>query len=411
MKNILFVLIFSILSSLTFAQDGAALVKEASKNLKLYLVDQKNFQNLNTAKEKIDAAFKTDGEFKNEYKTWIAKAQIYQSIAENPVLGVKNLNAVDEAYQAYSKSVDMTTKKTEKETAITGLTACATLFNNKAVVSFENKDYMAAFKSFENILAIKESLSKLGSLTILDDKEAYKETLYSTALCANLANEKGAAIKYYEKVYEMGEPKSDLYNEMFNLYNATDEAKAVKILEEGRGKYPADAGLLFSEINYFVKKGKLNEVESRLKEAIAKEPDNVSLYLTLGKVYDDLSVQTGLDAKTAGGFSAQAEQNYKTAIEKDANNFQALYNLGALYFNKAATKINEMNNLPFNEQAKFDAMDKEVKVLIDLALPYFTRAEKIDPKDQSTLVALKQIYAQKGDTTKANEYKARLENK
>ena len=47
--------------------------------------------------------------------------------------------------------------------------------------------------------------------------------------------------------------------------------------------------------------------------------------------------------------------------------------------------------------------------IFDQALPYLEKAEKIDPSDKNTIIALKEIYARKGNFEKSNLYKARLE--
>jgi len=66
-----------------------------------------------------------------------------------------------------------------------------------------------------------------------------------------------------------------------------DKSGAGSILSEGREKFPNDAGLLFAEINLYLKDGRLNELTARLEQAIEQEPNNVSLYVTLGNVYDN----------------------------------------------------------------------------------------------------------------------------
>ena len=105
----------------------------------------------------------------------------------------------------------------------------------------------------------------------------------------------------------------------------------------------------------------------------------------------------------------KAEATYKKALELDPKYFDALYNLAAMYFNKGADKLKVANELPLNQQAKFDAMKKEAEALFKLALPYFDRALAINPKDLGTLTALNGIYATTGDIAKANDYKKQLE--
>ena len=48
-------------------------------------------------------------------------------------------------------------------------------------------------------------------------------------------------------------------------------------------------------------------------------------------------------------------------------------------------------------------------IYFDKALPYFEKAESLEPKDKNTLIALKEIYAKKSEFDKSNAYKAKLE--
>ena len=188
----------------------------------------------------------------------------------------------------------------------------------------------------------------------------------------------------------------------------------MKILTEGRAKHPDDSGLLFAEINVYLKKGKLDELTDRLKQAIVKEPTNIGLYVTLGNVYDNL-YQTATkdkdDAKAKEYFEL-AKSYYTQATEKDPKNVDAVYSLGALYYNKAAVRTQEMNAMPDDFSSaglkKLQAMKDEVMALFDQALPYFQKAESLDPNDMNTLIALNEIYARKEDEL-STEFKKRLD--
>ena len=49
--------------------------------------------------------------------------------------------------------------------------------------------------------------------------------------------------------------KIEVYDALFKANIETDEAAALKYLEEGRAIDPENIGLLFSEINFYLKKG------------------------------------------------------------------------------------------------------------------------------------------------------------
>ena len=58
---------------------------------------------------------------------------------------------------------------------------------------------------------------------------------------------------------------------------------------------------------------------------------------------------------------------------------------------------------------KYNAIKAEMDGYFKEALPYFLKAEELDPKDQNTMIALKEIYAREGQLDKSAEYKAKLE--
>ena len=177
-------------------------------------------------------------------------------------------------------------------------------------------------------------------------------------------------------------------------------------------KFPDDAQLLFTEINHYLKAGKLEVLIDKLKGGIAKEPKNVSLYFTLGNVYDNLS-QKETDPAKIEGYAAEAMVYYKKTLEIDAKNSDAIYSIGASFYNKAAQFSKEMKKLEsdFSKegQKKYEAAEKLMIAEFDKALPYFKKAESINPNDQNTLIALKEIYAKKNDMSLSKEFKTRLE--
>ena len=97
---------------------------------------------------------------------------------------------------------------------------------------------------------------------------------------------------------------------------------------------------------------------------------------------------------------------------KDPQNFDATYSIGALYYNKAASMTSELNKLSNDFSA---AGTKKIQChqigngrnFFEQGLPFFQKAEELDPNDLNTMIALKEIYARKGKMDKAAEYKAK----
>jgi tetratricopeptide (TPR) repeat protein len=152
-----------------------------------------------------------------------------------------------------------------------------------------------------------------------------------------------------------------------------------------------------------------------LKSAIEKEPTNVGLYVTLGNVYDNLyqrEIAAKNETKSKEYFDL-ALNYYQQANKLDPKNVDATYAMGALYYNKAALLTQELNALPEDFSAagtkKYNELKDKVMALFESALPYFKKAESLDPNDQNTLIALSEIFARQDDFTLVKEFKGRLE--
>ena len=101
------------------------------------------------------------------------------------------------------------------------------------------------------------------------------------------------------------------------------------------------------------------------------------------------------------------------AAEKDPTNFDAVYSQGALYYNKAATyteRINELaNDFSAEGTKKYDALKAEMDALFEEALPFFLKAEEMNSKDLNTLIALREINARVNNMEKVTEYKNKID--
>ena len=426
MKKVLFSLLgLVIFVHFAAAQDdGGKLAKQAGKALTSYNIDPtQNADKLTEAKQKIDQAMQTT-EAQGMVSAWITRGDIYSTILQrdmakkmiDPKAQLSGDNDALVAFEAYKTAYDNpNAKKYEKSDAVKGMLEVQGHLVNIGVNKFEAQEYEKAFKSFQASLQAHEILLANNQKSVLETTDQYENQVYVTGLAAQQAKRNDDALKYYNELYNKGNAKPGVYEGLFGIKQEMgDEAGAMKILTEGRAKHPEDSGLLFAEINVYLKKGKLDELTDRLKQAIVKEPTNIGLYVTLGNVYDNL-YQTATkdkdDAKAKEYFEL-AKNYYTQATEKDPKNVDAVYSLGALYYNKAAVRTQEMNAMPDDFSSaglkKLQAMKDEVMALFDQALPYFQKAESLDPNDMNTLIALNEIYARKEDEL-STEFKKRLD--
>jgi hypothetical protein len=72
--------------------------------------------------------------------------------------------------------------------------------------------------------------------------------------------------------------------------------------------------------------------------------------------------------------------------------FDAYYNIGALYYNRAVKYIEEANKVPAKEVQKYDDLMAKAAVEFKNALPYMEKADQVKPNDKNALESLKNIY-------------------
>jgi hypothetical protein len=433
MKNLIVITILFFAANL-IAQEPEKDVKSADKKYGLYNLDTKgNAAKLWEAKALIDEASKNPA-VTEQYKTWITKGKIYNAIAstQNDSLVLAQTmgkseaklsfaNSGVDAYNALNKAITLAVKSYEKKDALEALQETSQYLNNFGYYLYKKSDYQNAYLNFNTMVLTDKLLKGNNMKTIFSTENDYLNQLYITSLCAMNSKNIETVLPYLEELVsknfnDENNSGASIYEGLYEYYQTKDEAKAENYLAEGRKKFPEVTSLLYQEINHFLKKGKLNELIDKLKFAMTKDKTNPSLYTTLGNVYDNLCQKEWESGNTAKGdeYYNESLKYYADALTYKPDDFTALYSLGACHYNKAALVSKELNKLSsdYSKEGtkKYDAKKAEMDSYFDKALPYFEKAELVDNKDKNTLIALKEIYAKKGNLQKASDYKAKLEN-
>jgi tetratricopeptide (TPR) repeat protein len=428
MKKMFFLaLSFLLISSGLMAQEDIKKdLGTAKKALAAFTLDQANNKpKLTEAKEAIDRVMNTDAG-KASGAAWQMKGEIYNEIASQ-IIQVRQLNfgtmdalpkadnPAADAFVAFKKAMEMAVKSFEKKDALKGVQLAQSNLSNMGIFQYEDQEYAKAYECFKDVIEAHDILKANAEKSSLDVEADYQNQMYISGLAALNASMKPEAKMFFEKLYGMKYDKPVVYEAMYQLKADEDINEAYKFLEEGRKRYPEDVSILFALINHNLKTGKLDELLTELKEAIAKEPDNVSLYSVLGNVYDQLyqkSDEAGDKAKAEEYFN-EALNYYTKATEKDPKYVDAIYSIGALYYNRAALLTKQMNALSddYSKEGlkKYEDLKTRIFAEFDKALPYFQRAEAIDANDVNTLIALKEIFARQNKLDISNEFKTRLE--
>jgi len=415
--------LFLVVGTMSAQDSPKKMLKKASKNLGKYNQNPlENQDKLTEALDLVKMAFESD-DAKGNPDAWNTKGKIYNELADaetkammlDPQYVIKHPDAGNIAYEAFSKAIEIGTKKGHKKDAIKGLEETIGHLINGAINTYNLKDYASAFKGYKSALDLHDMLTANDGKSPLTDEVQRKEYKFYGAVAGYYGDMKSDAAPMFMELADEGYDHALVYEALFNIKSEESPEEGLKYLEMGRTKYPDDTGLLFAEINYYLKSGQLEILTDKLKLAIEKEPNNTTVYNTLGNVYDQLyqaEFKEGNEAKSKEYFDL-AYDYYNQALAIDDKNFDATYSIGALYYNKAASytdKINELSN-DFSAAGtkKYDAMKAEMDGQFAKAKPYFISAEQLNPKDGNALIALKEIYARSNEFDKVAEYKAKIE--
>ena len=417
------ILALFLVSGNSFAQ-GEKSLKAASKSLSKFTADFSNTAALEEAKAFIEEAFQ-DEKVSSSAKSWNTRGDIYFNIADaqmkqkliNPAFVTSDEVAGVQAVHAYLKAFEIADKKGDKKNALKGLRKAEDICNNVGVELYQANKYGNSLKNFKAELKASMVLSENGEESRLDIDNLKTEKYYFAGVTGYYAGEYEDAITLLKQAKETGTSEATLYQLMYEAMNKSGDGEgAFEYLEKGRELFPEDSGLLFSEINYYLGKGELDAMTIKLEQALEQEPTNVSVMLTLGQVHDQIHQQKSSagNAEEAAGSFETSMKYYDMAIGAEPENFDANYSLGALYYNKAATftePLNEAaNDLSAAGTKKYDALKEEMQGYFEKALPYFLKCDELNGTDRNTLIALKEIFVRKDMYDKSNEYKVRLES-
>lgn len=216
-----------------------------------------------------------------------------------------------------------------------------------------------------------------------------------------------------EQLAEMNYPEPGIYSSLAGIYYKQDKdpEKAAAMYAEGRSKYPNDLNMLLNETNFLLAEKQTDKALNNLVLAAEIDTTNATIFFAIGANYNQIVDDTTSLPEMKEDAFEKAVVAYNKAIVIRPDYFDPNYNMGALYVNKAATLIDEANQLPFEEQEKYDELKSRADALLNDCLPYLEKAYEIDQDDMPTLYSLKEIYARLGDQEKLDQIKLLLEAK
>ena len=421
----LFTLLLMI-GTLSAQESPSKALKAAKSALDKYNLesdDAKKKEKIQLALEKINIAIAGADQFdeKDLPKMWLQAGDIHYEMVQkdinlrvvNPEQPIEYPESAIESYKAYEKALQTASKKYHTSDAIEGLQNVSTSLAMLGNGYLNDKEYEKAFNALKGILDIHEISKGAGKTVVLSTDEEMNDHLFVVAFTAMITDRKDEAKKYFQKLIDAGYDDARIYSNYASIVMETDEKEAMAILAKGREKYPNDTEILFGEINYYIQKQEFEQLKTKLAEAMEKAPDNPSVPSALGNVYMNLFQKEDKagNAEKAEEYFNESKKYYNKAIEIDPTMYEAVYSIGSLWYNKAVAVAQKMNALGNTkaELKQYDELAVLMKEYFNEALPHFKKAEKMNPNDANTLIALKEIYARNDDFNTSNEFKKRLE--
>lgn len=347
------------------------------------------YDDLDKARDAIDGAAANESTI-GMPKTWYYRGSIYQAIYESTKEKFAPLKpgSLAEAVRSYEKTLELDTKNEFAEDVIKRLDVAASQMLNSGVDQYKAQNYAEAYRAFNASYQINQKYFKrLDTLA-----------LYNAALAADKSGDRATAMADFKKLIDANYGGARLYSMMANMYlDQKDTANALVTINQGRQKYPEDGTLITQGLNIYLTSGRDKEAFDQNEEALKKDPSNAVLYYIKGNLADKLNKREECIAA------------YKKAIELKADYFDALYNLGALFFNEGAEMANKANSIPASKVAEYEAAKKKFEAKFKEALPFLEKALQVNPTDMSTMQSLRQLYTRLGDLVKANEMKKAME--
>lgn len=371
MKKFAFLILLSMIAWGANAQNSAVLSAYSYMNR----------GQLDKAKTNIDMAI-TNDQTKGLAKTWFYRGNIYLKIYLDPKYKSLDTNALVVAYDSYQKAIeidkDFANPEINPASPFIGLYVVAEQYYNQGVDYYNNKKYVLALDKFEMTRKINNSFGQKDTVAT-----------YNAALCAIQLKDDKKAKTFLEDLVKNQYHASLVYSSLSTIYkNEGDTTKAMSVIQKGRKLLGDDLNLLIAECNIYLAQNKTEQAQALLDVAVQRDPKNPMLHYAIG-----------VNMAEFGEFE-RAETSYNKAIELKPDYFDAIYNLGALYVNTAASIMEEANKLPMEDTEGYNKLKTKADDLLNKAIPVLEKAESISPNDLNTLYSLKQLYTRTNNLEK-----------
>jgi tetratricopeptide (TPR) repeat protein len=410
----------------------------------------------------------TDLTTKDWAKTWMYRGDIYLGIllSKDDKYSKLDSNALQKAYDSYQKAIELDTKKEYYQDMMLKLFVCGEQYYNKGVTLYTAQKYEDAMNSFDKTASINATFKIADSLATYNaaicaeyanknDKaiEYYKNLIkidyQKAAIYSNLANiyrkkflednpyknvdigtdtatvitllgkpDKVGKTKINNSDYDEWKYSSKLsmlfeygkvtyYNTDSVVPNSKSFDDGIKAIQKGLKAFPDDNTIIISEANLYLTAGKFSEAKAALEKLKEKDPTNPTVYYAIGNAYFDQYNNESNSLEIRTNAYDEAVKTLSKAIELKADYFDAIYMLGAIYFNEGIRIEQEAENYA-TDMKKYTPLKEKFDLLYKSATDNLEKASLLKADDWNTLIALKKLYSRLNMTDKYKEVNDKL---
>ena len=268
----------------------------------------------------------------------------------------------------------------DKDELTNNITKAGVGLFNKGVEMYNKKNFDASKKIFNKIfdlLPLSEDNLQRSNVT--------KESIWLNLFYVSYAEKNNSESKeYLQKLIDVNYQDPQIYSFYSNiLIEEGKQEQALEILKTGREFFDTDVNLIIAELNYYLGQEDFVKAEELLTLAVEEDPNNHQLFFALGSSYDNL-----------GNFE-KAENAYKEAVDIKSDFYDALYNLGVMYYNKGGDMLKKANNIKDFKRYEIEKNKADETML--KGLPYIEKCYTIEPDDKNILLVLKELYYRNGN--------------
>lgn len=341
---------------------------------------------LAAAKAEIDRAFEIDkkGKVTKDPNAWHVRGRIYKALAvDSSRAEVVDRAALDEAVKCFDKSAALSPSRyavfaeQEKQRLRAG-------FFSAGAARYAGRDFAGAAREFENSLRVVPEDSQL---------------LLYAGVSASVAGLRPQALRHYQALIARFGADKSVWMDKIALHQAGgDTLAALRTARGAIGVFPDDSHVAVSEIRILLAMEKKRDALRAAENSIERNPGSPTLRYAKGFVCASLGNDDGAAAA------------YRAALELRPDYYEALLNLGLVYYERGRRLQNQMGQWGLEKFRKEgSAMKEKAAGFFRKALPYFERARAASPKGEGALEALRNCYKLLGMKEKAQAAGERLD--